>query len=799
MKDIGLVFSGGGGKGAYQIGVWDALRILKLEDRVAVVSGTSVGALNAALFLKGNWDLAARIWNRISGSALLPFNTENDDALFSSRGLEDFVSEALSVKDRNNPPLCYAACKRIRDGQIRYFELQGILDSGYRKQILMASAAIPAVFSPVFIKGEPYIDGGANGDNVPVRPVFANRLPVILVVHLSRQDAPCQGKWPGTAVYDLYPSQSLGGFFDGVLDFDPCNAAERCDLGRRDALAFLSGIHRLYERPPEPAVSSGHLFPERSNLNRISEKTARTKRDSDGDIETNNGGKEYANMEKVKFEQEAIRKQYEERVEQLRQIALSPQMTTRVLWDATVAKYARTVERVRNLMSQDELQGEVSPRLDQQMRAFLAKCEKQEFHIALVGAIKAGKSSLINAMLDEELASTEVTPETASLTKFRGGQSDCVSISFYSLREWEELWKSANPPLETKRGQSPEKSADTVREDSRFMQEYRELHAEKEKDNWVGHAPVYVECDSREALKEEIRKWTSSRYATHYFVKAVEVYLKDFPLPEGVVLVDTPGLNDAVEYRSNITKDYIDRANAVFVCVKADKLTGPELATIVSVFSNARYHPEKIYIIGTQQDMLNDPEEDWKKQRRDWLGHLREKSCYGGMELAEKNLLSTSGYFYTLLKNQASLDKKRKYQLGSMVMRMQCDPEELGEKYEDFLDFTGIDYLRRRMNTDIVSKYQDILREDIASSYETVKENVAELVRRIRQTQEEILADSAKSIEEIRAKEAENRQKLEEARKDQEELGDLFETIKQDAADRKAQIAKAIRELGGKK
>ncbi|MFQ9126988.1 MAG: hypothetical protein ACLR4Z_09665 [Butyricicoccaceae bacterium] len=85
--------------------------------------------------------------------------------------------------------------------------------------------------------------------------------------------------------------------------------------------------------------------------------------------------------------------------------------------------------------------------------------------------------------------------------------------------------------------------------------------------------------------------------------------LKDLPLPEGVVLADTPGLNDAVEYRSNITKDYIDRANAVFVCVKADRLSGQELATIYGVFSNARYNPEKIYIIATQQDSLNNPVE----------------------------------------------------------------------------------------------------------------------------------------------------------------------------------------------
>ena len=54
MDAIGLVFAGGGGKGAYQIGVWRAVRELQLEQHIAVAAGTSVGALNAALFLKGD-------------------------------------------------------------------------------------------------------------------------------------------------------------------------------------------------------------------------------------------------------------------------------------------------------------------------------------------------------------------------------------------------------------------------------------------------------------------------------------------------------------------------------------------------------------------------------------------------------------------------------------------------------------------------------------------------------------------------------------------------------------------------
>ncbi|PKN80690.1 MAG: hypothetical protein CVU48_01165 [Candidatus Cloacimonetes bacterium HGW-Cloacimonetes-1] len=47
---LGLVLSGGGAKGAYQLGVWKALEENGLAKHVVAVSGSSVGALNAIMF-----------------------------------------------------------------------------------------------------------------------------------------------------------------------------------------------------------------------------------------------------------------------------------------------------------------------------------------------------------------------------------------------------------------------------------------------------------------------------------------------------------------------------------------------------------------------------------------------------------------------------------------------------------------------------------------------------------------------------------------------------------------------------
>ena len=51
-KEYGLVFDGGGARGAYQIGAWRALS--EAGEKISAVAGTSVGALNGALVCMGD-------------------------------------------------------------------------------------------------------------------------------------------------------------------------------------------------------------------------------------------------------------------------------------------------------------------------------------------------------------------------------------------------------------------------------------------------------------------------------------------------------------------------------------------------------------------------------------------------------------------------------------------------------------------------------------------------------------------------------------------------------------------------
>lgn len=485
-------------------------------------------------------------------------------------------------------------------------------------------------------------------------------------------------------------------------------------------------------------------------------------------------------MEKFQFKDEALQRNYENRVKELKDLADSPVNNPAYLWDETVRRYAAAMERTKKLFQVEGISSYITAGMMRNLDTFLKKCSDAEFHIALVGAIKAGKSTLINALLGYEYASTKVTPETAALTKFKKSDDNYVKVLFYTKEEWDSLWKSA-----------VEGNADI------FLEEYKTLNADEEKNKWLGISPRKVICNTQEKLVKEITRWTSSKSPVHYFVKEVEVGLKDFELPKGVVLVDTPGLDDIVEYRSDITRDYIDRANAVLVCVKSDALTGQEMHTIYSVFSNVRYNPEKVFVIATQLDTLNRPLENWQAQRLEWIKHLRRKGAFGNEQLAERNLIPVSAYLYTLLKEYntyAQDDQSDKmFELESILLKLRV--RDLHANYQMLCDFTQIEALKRKINNDIVVRYKKLLTEDVTNSYLICKEEIQNSMRKIKKEQEDIIKTSQGGIEEIRKKQKEFTQKYEETKDDKRELESIInrlQTITQKRADELEQAIKAL-------
>lgn len=425
----------------------------------------------------------------------------------------------------------------------------------------------------------------------------------------------------------------------------------------------------------------------------------------------------------------------------------------KIHWNRLINTYAENLklsEIILEKLGEDDFFTEMKENfktLNKSVENYISNAENPSYQIAIVGAIKAGKSTLINALIGLELASVNVTPETATLTKFRHSEKNSLKVKFYTSNEWNEIWADAK-----------NKKADV------FLEEYKTLNAESVKEEYVGKTEIRIEFDSLASMRQEIIKWTSSKEKEHYFVKELEIGLTDLELPPQICLVDTPGLNDVIDYRSKITRDYIDGANAVIVCVNAKTLRNEELLTIAKVFSKARYKKDKIYILGTQIDTMNSIE-DWKIQRVEWIKYLRGKEYFESREMADKHLIGVSSYAFSKVNKLE--DELKISELSDLLQLKLVSTDEFinimnelevgtygADKVmalkERIREFSNIEKVKNIISNELLSNYNNSMLVDYSEKYKLIRDEIKNFNKRITKMVKNKKADLDKSTEELK-------------------------------------------------
>ena len=201
---IDLALQGGGSHGAFTWGVLDrALQEPRL--RLEGISGTSAGAMNAAVlvsgFATGGMDGARQaledFWARVSRAAQfspyqrLPWDvlagkwTLDDSPMFTAM---DMASRVFSPYDLNpgafnplkgileesidferlavSPIKLFITATNVRTGKGRVFR-----NAEITADVLLASACLPTMFQAIEIDGDPYWDGGYSG-NPTITPLI---------------------------------------------------------------------------------------------------------------------------------------------------------------------------------------------------------------------------------------------------------------------------------------------------------------------------------------------------------------------------------------------------------------------------------------------------------------------------------------------------------------------------------------------------------------------------------------------------------------------------------------------------
>lgn len=455
-----------------------------------------------------------------------------------------------------------------------------------------------------------------------------------------------------------------------------------------------------------------------------------------------------------------------------------------ILWDDTMDLYAAKVEKFQSILGTGVLdidQGSLDD-LKDKFKVFLKECRHPEFQIAFVGTIKTGKSTLINALLGHNYSSTAVTPETAALAKFRSSEKDYINVTFFSPEEWEKLWNSRT------------KGADS------FTNEYDSLGAEKEKNKWVGHDMIHCEL-ANEAIEQELNKWSSSKSPQHFFVKEIEVGLSSLPkdLPKQVVFVDTPGLSDPVAYRSEISRQYIQQANAVFVCVEAQKVNKEELETISAVLSFSAHDKRKVFVIATHWDTMNDPVEDWAKQRAYLVKKLIGSAFYDSAEMADANILHSSAFIHNLCRDYNTLNKASLKSLRRFAMAMDLDPYNLTKRDIEKLDYySNIHQIRALIRDRLLKNCSELFYGDLKQRYDKLLHLLHRNATDLRASYQEQIDATGKNLAGILQDFDQKKKDADEIRKGRDHLKAALDAVKRKTNRRVNEYQKLIKNLNEK-
>ena len=292
FNNFGFVFTGGGAKGAWQLGVWKAFE--ERGYRAKAVSGTSVGALNACLYAQGDYEEALRAWKEIDRwrmlrpdlfnivmkgmkvsrarqtvgmllksspispiAALLDLHglSSKEDGACSQDGLRELIEKHLNLNKRNFWLPLYVCVHDIENSCPKYFPIYPQDDWSPKElaNILLASSAIPVIYSSVTIRGKEYNDGGGGVmtflfdydsceyDNAPKAPLQKLSLDFIIIMELdyNKHYDTIQKTRQGFFVAQIIPSKPLGDFVDGTMNFDKDFVEELVDLGYKDGAKWL--------------------------------------------------------------------------------------------------------------------------------------------------------------------------------------------------------------------------------------------------------------------------------------------------------------------------------------------------------------------------------------------------------------------------------------------------------------------------------------------------------------------------------------------------------------------------------
>lgn len=273
MLPTGLVLSGGGAKGAYQVGVLKAL--LEVGANIDMVAGASIGTLNGAVLacapsLSEGVQRLETLWGQLAAEspvkanipaylkllagiglvmgqplsgllAQIPGMAQSlfgarlgamlDDSLISDEPLRALLNDYLDADGLTRGLPLYVSIFETKGGLVDILRCivaeSGLIDTPpscfvhvqslpehERRNALLASAAIPLLYQARQVGSGRYSDGGQGGwktmqGNTPITPLIEAGCRQVIVTHLSDGSLWSRHAFPDTTILEIRPQTSI--------------------------------------------------------------------------------------------------------------------------------------------------------------------------------------------------------------------------------------------------------------------------------------------------------------------------------------------------------------------------------------------------------------------------------------------------------------------------------------------------------------------------------------------------------------------------------------------------------------
>jgi len=242
----GLALGGGGARGAYEAGVLKALEELNIE--VGAITGTSIGAINAAGYLSAGISTVEEVWRLMDKDSIIDVNAESLIDSLKNGGFDyekpfSLLRKYLDESSIRNNPIDFGIVTVNLTDRDPIVVFKDDIPEGKIIEYVLASANHP-VLKRFEIDGDKYMDGGIY-DNVPIEPLIRKGYRDIIVVDLYNRKRFIK-PISTVAIIDISSKEGLG----SALVADPANIEKNMRLGYLDtqkAFGTLFG-YRYYFR-----------------------------------------------------------------------------------------------------------------------------------------------------------------------------------------------------------------------------------------------------------------------------------------------------------------------------------------------------------------------------------------------------------------------------------------------------------------------------------------------------------------------------------------------------------------------